>query len=94
MEKGIPCYYRITAYTPYCGEEISIAVSASSDDELRKLGDELVEDCAGEFIYEHISDWKEDGYDTREEAEEDFYSGCCFKVEEITEEAYLLEAID
>ena len=86
MEKNTPCYYRITAYTPYCGEEISTAVSVSSDDELYKLAGEFTDDCANESIYEHTRYWQEDGYNTKEEAEKDFYSGCFFEIEEISEE--------
>ena len=91
MEKNIPCYYRITAYTPYCGEEISTVVSTSSDDELYRLAGDLTDDCASEFIYEHTRYWQEDGYNTKEEAEEDFYSDCFFEIEEISEEEYLAE---
>lgn len=91
MEENTPRYYRITAYTPYCGEEISIVVSASSDDELYRLAGDLADDCASEFIYRHINSWQEDGYETREEAEEDYYSDCSFEIEEITEEEYLTD---
>lgn len=84
MEQNAQFYYRITAHSSYSGEEISIKVAVSSREELCKIADDFVEDCMGELYCDYI----ENGYDSREVEEDDFYSSCYFEAEEITEEDY------
>lgn len=81
-------YFRLTAYTPYCGEELTAVTMAPSEDDVRLEGlcDRLMEDCAAEWFCG--DDYEEHGYESVEEYEEDYYSECGCHVEEITKEEY------
>lgn len=83
-------YYELTAYTGYCGEELTgyVAIEDGDEDTLTRHCDDLAYEVAGEWKEEHICDWKEDGYSSREEAEEDYYAGCGCSATEITKEEY------
>lgn len=81
-------YYRVTAYTPYCGEEMEDFIATEDQDELTSFADALCSDCAAEWAPD-FEDWYEDqGYDSAEEYEEYYYSQCCVNIEEITEDEY------
>ena len=81
-------YCLVTAYTPYCGEEMEVYFSYCKEEDLRAFGDELATDCAAEWADHRIDCWEEDGYDSREDAEEDYYSGCGYRVREVPKEEY------
>lgn len=81
-------YYLVTAYTPYVGEEMEAYFSCCKDEDLRAFGDELTTDCASEWADHRIDAWEEDGYDSREDAEEDYYSGCGYRVREVPKAEY------
>lgn len=80
-------YYRLTATTGYCGEEMVDYIMTADEKELRMAADELTADCAAEFIEQH-------DYDI--ECEEDceaFYEDCHCFIEEITREEYEKEMV-
>lgn len=81
-------YYLITAYTPYVGEEMEAYFSSCDEDSLHAFGDELTTDCAAEWADHRIDDWEENGYDSREDAEEDYYTNCGYRVREVPKEEY------
>lgn len=87
-------YYLVTAYTPYCGEEMEAYISTCDEESLRAFGDELASDCAAEWADHRIDTWEEDGYDSREDAEEDYYAGCGYRVREVPKEEYAKASVD
>ena len=87
-------YYLVTAYTPYVGEEMEVYFSSCDEDSLRAFGDELTTDCAAEWADYRIDDWEESGYDSREDAEEDYYAGCGYRVREVPKEEYANASAD
>ena len=87
-------YYLVTAYTPYVGEEMEAYFSSCDEESLRAFGDELASDCAAEWADPRIDTWEEDGYDSREDAEEDYYAGCGYRVREVTKEEYAKASAD
>ena len=87
-------YYLVTAYTPYVGEEMEAYFSSCDEDSLRAFGDELTTDCAAEWADQRIDTWEEDGYDSREDAEEDYYAGCGYRVREVPKEEYAKASAD
>ena len=87
-------YYLVTAYTPYAGEEMEAYFSSCDEDSLRAFGDELTTDCAAEWADQRIDTWEEDGYDSREDAEEDYYAGCGYRVREVPKEEYAKASVD
>ena len=87
-------YYLVTAYTPYVGEEMEAYFSSCDEDSLRAFGDELTTDCAAEWADHRIDTWEEDGYDSREDAEEDYYAGCGYRVREVSKEEYAKASVD
>ena len=74
-------YYRITCYTPYCGEENDYYTRVKDDKELLKFADEFIIDNANEWYDE--SEVGEDYPDI-----EDYYAECYYKIEEITAKEY------
>lgn len=81
-------YYLVTAYTPHCGEEMEAYFSSCDEESMRAFGDELASDCAAEWADHRIDDWEENGYNSREDAEEDYYANCGYRVREIPKEEY------
>lgn len=80
-------YYRVTAYTPYCGEHLEDFIATSSEDELEAFKQNLIEDCAAEWEPCWV-DYEEEGYESEDEWQEAYYGGCGATVEEITEAEY------
>lgn len=68
--------------------------SSCDEDSLRAFGDELTTDCAAEWADHRIDTWEEDGYDSREDAEEDYYAGCGYRVREVPKEEYAKASVD
>ena len=87
-------YYLLTAYTPYAGEEMDAYISCCEEEDLREFGDELAYECAAEWVETHLEDWWADGYDTYEDAREDYYSGCGYRVREVPKEEYAKASVD
>lgn len=81
-------YFRLTAYTPYCGEELTTVAMATSEHELRASGlpDDLICDCAAEWF--NGEEYETYGYECEEDYEEAYYQECGCEIEEITEEEY------
>lgn len=86
-------YFRIIAYTPYCGEEFTGYCAYSDKDpdgeeRMRAFADLLVTENADEHIHDHIEDLLD------EEAREEYYEGCGARFEEIDVDTYEKEAFE
>lgn len=81
-------YFELTAYTPYCGEELTEYRIAESEDQMAKDGilDDLISDCVSSYM--DPSDYEEYGFESEEEWTEYYYEGSGVDVREITEEEY------
>ena len=81
-------YFELTAYTPYCGEELTEYKIAESEEQMAKDGilDDLISDCVSSYM--DPSDYEEYGFETEEEWTEYYYEGSGVDVREITEEEY------
>lgn len=86
MEK----YYRIIAYTPFCGEEFIgyCSIKDGDDERLYEFADLIVAENSDEHIYDHIDDI------TDEEVCEEFYEGCGARFEEIDYDTFMEEAFE
>lgn len=80
-------YYRVTAYTMYCGEEMTDYIATEDLEELQEFTQNLCEDNAAEWK-PNWADYAENGYESEEEWQEDYYSSASATVVEITEEEY------
>ena len=74
-------YYRITCYTPYCGEQNEFYARVNNTRELLELADEFTIDNANEWY-----DEEEVGEDYPEI--EDYYAECSYTLAEIDAEEY------
>lgn len=81
-------YCLVTAYTPYAGEELEAYLSYCKEEDLFAFLDDISAECANEWIDQHLDSWEEDGYDSYEDAQEDYYSGCGTRVHEVPKEEY------
>ena len=81
-------YFELTAYTPYCGEELTEYKIAESEEQMAKDGilDDLISDCVSSYM--DPSDYEEYGFESEEEWTEYYYEGSGVDVREITEEEY------
>ena len=81
-------YFELTAYTPYCGEELTEYVEAQSEEELYTSGeiDDLIADCVSSYM--DSSDWEVYGFESEEEFSDYYYSDSGVDIREITEEEY------
>lgn len=73
-------YYRVTARTPFCGEEHDYYIATDSLQELHDFMDE----CA----YENGAEWYEDGLEMDDAT---YFDECYCDYEEIMEFEYLKE---
>lgn len=80
-------YYRVTAYTMYCGEEMTDYIATEDEEELKAFAQNLCEDNAAEWE-PGWGDYEEEGFDTEEEWQEEYYGTCGARIEEITEAEY------
>ena len=80
-------YYRVTAYTMYCGEVMTDYISTEDPEELQEFIQNLCEDNAVEWE-PSWEDYAENGYESEEEWQEDYYSSVSATVVEITVEEY------
>ena len=81
-------YYRVTAYTMYCGEETTDYIATSDEEKLRSFGLNLAEENALEWEPCWV-DYEEQGYDSEEDWQEEYFGSANFRFEEITEEELL-----
>lgn len=80
-------YYRVTAYTPYCGEHMIDYIATNDEEELEEFVQCVIDDNAAEWE-PCWADYAERGYDSAEEWQEDYYASCGATVQEITEAEY------
>jgi len=83
-------YYRVIAYTPYCGEHMTDYIATDDEQKLQEFKQNLIEDNAAEWE-PGWADYAEEGYESEEEWQEDYYAGCGATVQEISEAEYLEE---
>ena len=83
-------YYRVTAYTMYCGEETTDYIATNGEEELREFVNELQEENAIEWE-PGWSHYEEEGFDSEEDWQEEYFSSAGARVEEISEEEYKKE---
>ena len=80
-------YYRVTAYTMYCGEETTDYIATDNEGQLRSFALHLAEENAMEWEPCWV-DYEENGYESEEDWQEEYYGSCDARIEEITEEEY------
>lgn len=83
-------YYRVTAYTMYVGEESTDYIATDSEEKLRSFGLDLAEENAMEWEPCWV-DYEDQGYDSEEDWQEEYFGSANFRVEEISEEEYKRE---
>lgn len=76
-------YYRITAKTPYCGEDNDYYIATDSYDELMRFASDCVDDNANEWYTGNDSNYPE---------WDDFLGDCFCNIDEITKEEFEMEA--
>lgn len=81
-------YYRVTAYTMYCGEETTDYLATDDQWRLRTFAVDLCEENAAEWE-PCFEDFEEQGYDSEEDWQEEYYGSCGTRIEEITKEEYI-----
>ena len=80
-------YYRVTAYTMYVGEELTDYIATDSDEKLCEFANELIEENA--IVWEpRWGDYEEEGFDSEEAWQEEYFASAGARIEEITEEEY------
>ena len=81
-------YFELTAYTPYCGEELTEYHMAESEDKLVADGivDDLIAGCVSSYM--DSSDYEDYGFDSEEEFSDYYYEGSGVDIREISEEEY------
>ena len=81
-------YFELTAYTPYCGEELTEYHMAESEDKLVADGivDDLIADCVSSYM--DSSEYEDYGFDSEEEFSDYYYEDSGVNIREITEEEY------
>ena len=84
-------YFEATAYTPYCGEELTGFFQAESEEALRESGklDDLINDCIAEWFDSDEAEIY--GFNSIEEYEEYYRSDSDVTVREISFEEYIRE---
>jgi hypothetical protein len=82
-------YFKFTASTPYCGEEMTDYIEVAEDDlnSVDEIADQLASDVADTFW--HGGEEDEDGNFTDGcYTQEDYYAECSCSYEEITKEEF------
>ena len=83
-------YYRVTAYTMYCGEETTDYIATDNEKKLHSFGQDLAEENAMEWEPCWV-DYKDQGYDSEEDWQDEYFGSANYRVEEITKEEYVKE---
>ena len=81
-------YFMLTAYTPYCGEELTSFEIAEDEEELYLSGkaDALINDCVDSYM--DYSDWEDYGFESEEAWDEYYREGSGVDITEISKESY------
>lgn len=80
-------YYCVTAYTMYVGEEMTDYIATEDEEKLREFANELQEENAMEWE-PSWGDYEEEGFESEEDWQEEYFSSTGARIEEITEEEY------
>lgn len=80
-------YYRVTAYTMYVGEESTDYIATDSEEKLCEFAQNLCEDNAAEWEPSWV-DYEEEGFESEEDWQEEYFGSAGVRIEEITEEEY------
>ena len=81
-------YWEVTAYTPYCGEELTEYCVTETAEKPLAFGDALIADCAAEWGPDFENEYENFGYDSAEDYEESYYADCYCEYRLISEEDY------
>lgn len=84
-------YFKITVDTPYCGTREEEYIECDTMSEAVETAKELCQNNAEGYEY-LVTGWDDDYFDTQEEKDEaleDYYGGCDWYVDEVSEEEYL-----
>lgn len=89
-------YFRLEGYTPYCGEEVHDYIVGQSPDDphIQECINDLLRETAEFWIDQHRAEWKENGYTSEEEWEEDYYASCGVRIREIDLKTYQQEFLE
>ena len=81
-------YFQMTAYTPFCGEELTSYEMAENEEELYTSGkaDALIDDCISSYM--EPSDYEDYGFESEEEWDEYYREGSGVEIIEITKQSY------
>lgn len=81
-------YFMLTAYTPYCGEELTSFETAESEEELYRSGkaDTLINDCIDSYM--DSSDWEDYSFESEEAWDEYYREGSGVEIVEISKKSY------
>ncbi len=87
-------YFELTAYTPYCGEELTEYVKAVSKEELYTSGkvDNLIDDCVSSYM--DSSDWESHNFESEEDFIDYYYEDSGVNIREISEDEYVKALLD
>ena len=83
-------YFRVVAYTMYCGETLTDYIATDDETELQEFATELMGECAFEWE-PRWSDFADYGYESAEEWQEDYFASTSATIQEITKEEYDIE---
>ncbi len=86
-------YYRVTAYTPYCGEELTKYIVTEFEDELMRFAQGVLADCVSANIVRH-SEFESYGFNDFQEWAEEYAEKSDVRIEEITLDEWLKEAFE
>ena len=86
-------YYRVTAYTPYCGEELTKYIATEFEDELMRFAQGVLADCIGENITRH-SEFESYGFNNFQDWANEYEEKSDVRIEEITLDEWLKEAFE
>ena len=86
-------YYRVTAYTPYCGEELTKYIVTEFENELMQFAQGVLADCIGENITRH-SEFESYGFADFKDWADEYEEKSDVRIEEITLEEWLKEAFE
>lgn len=81
-------YFKATARTPYCGEELTDFFIAKSEEQLFESAelDYLIEDCVAKWF--DGDEYDTYGFESPADYEEYYFSGSSVEVHEITKEEF------
>ena len=81
-------YWEVTAYTPYCGEELTEYCITTDGGMPTAFMDALIEDCAAEWGPDFENEYEDFGYDSADDYAESYYADCGANCRELSKEEF------